>query len=104
MEVSNNDKEDIFYEDEDYVYAYCYIDGYEDFYKDKENKDNKIWRTDKIDTIGELNISFDRKKFITCLEIIHTICLKKKLKYLKKKSLIGQTFLHGERNNQLNLC
>ncbi|MDU5466383.1 MAG: hypothetical protein E6084_00755 [Peptoniphilus harei] len=60
--MSGNNKEDVFYEDENYIYADCNIDGYEDFYKDKENKDNKIWWTSKIDTIGELNISFDRKK------------------------------------------
>ncbi|CAG7589954.1 DUF7675 family protein [Peptoniphilus senegalensis] len=99
--MSGNNKEDVFYEDENYIYADCYIAGYEDFYKDKENKDNKIWWTRKIDTIGQLNISFDRKKFTTCLKIIHIICLKKKLKYLKKKSLIGQTFLHGENKNKL---
>lgn len=60
--MSSNNKEDVFYEDENYIYADCYIDGYENFYKDKENKDSKIWWTSKIDTIGELNISFDRKK------------------------------------------
>lgn len=60
--MSGNNKEDVFYEDENYIYADCNIGGYEDFYKDKENKDNKIWWTSKIDTIGELNISFDRKK------------------------------------------
>lgn len=60
--MSGNNKEDVFYEDENYIYADCNIDGYEDFYKDKENKDNKIWWTSKIDTTGELNISFDRKK------------------------------------------
>lgn len=60
--MSGNNKEDVFYEDENYIYADCNIDRYEDFYKDKENKDNKIWWTSKIDTIGELNISFDRKK------------------------------------------
>lgn len=66
--MSGNNKEDFFYEDENYIYADCYIDGYEDFYKDKENKDNKIWWTSKIDTIGELNISFDRKKIYNLFE------------------------------------
>lgn len=66
--MSGNNKEDVFYEDENYIYADCYIDGYEDFYKDKENKDNKIWWTSKIDTIGELNISFDRKKIYNLFE------------------------------------
>lgn len=66
--MSGNNKEDVFYEDENYIYADCYIDGYEDFYKDKENKDNKIWWTSKIDRIGELNISFDRKKIYNLFE------------------------------------
>lgn len=66
--MSGNNKEDVFYEDENYIYADCYIAGYEDFYKDKENKDNKIWWTRKIDTIGQLNISFDRKKIYNLFE------------------------------------
>lgn len=104
MEVSNDlIKELEQYEDEEdtSIWADCDIKGYEDFHK--SSKESKIWWTNKIDSVGELNLSFDRKKFTTCLRIIHTICLKKKLKYLKKKSLIGQTFLHGERNNKLNL-
>lgn len=66
--MSSNNKEDVFYGDENYIYADCYIAGYEDFYKDKENKDNKIWWTRKIDTIGQLNISFDRKKIYNLFE------------------------------------
>lgn len=66
--MSSNNKEDVFYEDENYIYADCYIDGYENFYKDKENKDNKIWWTGKIDRIGELNISFDREKIYNLFE------------------------------------
>lgn len=51
-----------FYEDDDYIHAVCDIPGYEDFYKEKDKKNNKIWWTSKIDTFGELNISFDLKK------------------------------------------
>ena len=51
-----------FYEDENYIYAICRINGYEDFYKEKQNKNSKIWWTNKIDVTGELHISFDRKK------------------------------------------
>lgn len=66
--MSGNNKEDIFYEDENYIYADCHIDGYGNFYKDKENKDNKIWWTGKIGRIGELNISFDREKIYNLFE------------------------------------
>lgn len=31
-----------FYEDESYIYAICRIKGYEDFYKEKQNKNSKI--------------------------------------------------------------
>lgn len=51
-----------FYEDENYIYAICRIKGYEDFYKEKKNKNSKIWWTNKIGVTGELNISFDRKR------------------------------------------
>lgn len=57
----NNTKIDDFHEDEYYVYAICNEPGFEDFHKDKENRNNKIWWTSKIGVIGELNISFDRK-------------------------------------------
>lgn len=33
---------------------------YSDFYKNKEN--DKIWRIDKIDSVGEFLFSFDKKK------------------------------------------
>ena len=100
MEVSNNlikELEQYADEEDTSIWADCDIEGYEDFHKD--NEDSKIWWTGKIDIIGELNISFDRKKFTTCSKIIHTICLKKKLKYLKKKSHIGQISLLGERKS-----
>ncbi len=52
-----------FCEDEYYIWAICEVPGYEDFYKEKDKKNNKIWWTSKIDDLGELNISFDRKKY-----------------------------------------
>lgn len=57
-----------FYEDDDYIHAVCDIPGYEDFYKEKDKKNNKIWWTSKIDTFGELNISFNRKKIYNLFE------------------------------------
>ena len=57
-----------FYEDDDYIHAVCDIPGYEDFYKEKDKKNNKIWWTSKIDTLGELNISFNRKKIQNLFE------------------------------------
>ena len=34
----------------------------------KNKKNNKIWWTSKIDTFGELNISFNRKKIYNLFE------------------------------------
>lgn len=39
MAMKNNE----FYEDDDYIYAVCDIPGYEDFRKEKDKKNNKIW-------------------------------------------------------------
>lgn len=61
--MSDND----FYEDENYIYAICRIKD-EDFYKEKKNKNSKIWWTNKIGVTGELNISFDRKKIYNLFE------------------------------------
>ena len=69
MEVSNNlikELEQYADEEDTSIWADCDIEGYEDFHKD--NEDSKIWWTSKIDTIGELNISFDRKKFYNLFE------------------------------------
>lgn len=55
------------YEDEEYIYAVCKNPQYEDFYR---KKNSTIWHTSKIDAIGEVNISFDKKRYITCLKII----------------------------------
>lgn len=69
MEVSNNlIKELERYEDEEdtNILADCDIEGYEDFYKDSESA--KVWWTSKIDAVGELNISFDRKKIYNLFE------------------------------------
>lgn len=46
---------DIYADDEDNFYK----DGWEDFYKD--SKDDVIWWTAPIDTIGEMCFSFDKK-------------------------------------------
>lgn len=62
--MSNSD----FYEDENYIYAICRVKAYEDFCKEKKNKNSKIWWTKKIDVTGELNISFDRKKIYNLFE------------------------------------
>lgn len=52
--------EDACKEEDRSIHAICEIEGYEDFYK--ETKDAKIWHTAKNDKIGEINISFERKK------------------------------------------
>lgn len=49
------------------IYAVCKNPQYEDFYR---KKNSTIWHTSKIDAIGEVNISFDKKRYITCLKII----------------------------------
>lgn len=69
MEVSNNlIKELERYEDEEdtSIWANCDIKGYEDFHKN--SRDSQIWWTNKIDSVGELNISFDRKKIYNLFE------------------------------------
>lgn len=57
-----------FYEDEEYIRAICRVPGYEDFYKEKDKRDAKIWHTSKMDVIGQVNISFDRKKIYNLFE------------------------------------
>lgn len=42
------------------IWADCDIEGYENFHKESEH--SRVWWTAKLDTIGELNISFDKKK------------------------------------------
>lgn len=65
--MSNNFLRDLEEDEEDTtIYADCDIEGYENFYK--ENKDSKVWWTSKINSIGELNISFDRKKIYNLYE------------------------------------
>lgn len=48
------------YEEDKSIWENCYIDGYENFHKDNEN--SKVWWTNRIGVIGELNISFDKRK------------------------------------------
>ena len=47
-------------EEDKSIWTDCDIQGYENFRKDNEN--SEIWWTSKIADIGELNISFDKKK------------------------------------------
>lgn len=65
---TNNREPSELYEDEEYIRAICRIPGYEDFYKEKDKRNAKIWHTSKIDEIGEVNISFDRKKIYNLFE------------------------------------
>ena len=42
------------------IFSESNLEGYSDFYKDSE--DSKVWWIDKIDVIGEILFSFDKKK------------------------------------------
>ena len=44
----------------DSVTAESFLEGYSDFYR--ETEESKIWWIDKIDVIGEILFSFDKKK------------------------------------------
>ncbi|MDY2794791.1 DUF7675 family protein [Peptostreptococcus porci] len=46
--------------DDTSIWADCDVEGYENF--NKKDEKSKVWWTSKIDSVGELNISFDRKK------------------------------------------
>lgn len=76
---------DEFYEDEEYIYAICHNPQYNDFYKEKGNRQNKIWWTSKIDCIGELNISFDRKKIYNLFEDYPYNMTKSEVEILKQE-------------------
>jgi hypothetical protein len=78
-------KSNEFYEDDGYIYAVCDIPGYIDFYKEEENRNNKIWWTAKIDKIGELNISFDRKKIYNLFKDYPYNMTKEEVEILKKE-------------------
>ncbi len=81
MIMKNNE----FYEDDDYIYAICDIPGYGDFYKEKDNRSNKIWWTSKIGTFGELNISFDRKKIYNLFKDYPYNMTKEEVEIFKKE-------------------
>lgn len=74
-----------FYQDEDYIYATCHNPEYEDFYKEKKNAKNKIWWTSKIDTLGELSISFDREKIYNLFEDYPYNMTEEEIAILKKE-------------------
>ena len=42
------------------IFSESNLEGYSDFYKDSE--ESKVWWIDKIDVIGEILFSFDKKK------------------------------------------
>ena len=50
----------------DSVTAASFLEGYSDFYK--ETEESKIWWIDKMDSIGEHLLSFDRKKIYNLFE------------------------------------
>ena len=74
-----------FCEDEYYIWAICEVPGYEDFYKEKDKKNNKIWWTSKIGTFGELNISFDRKKIYNLFKDYPYNMTKEEVEIFKKE-------------------
>lgn len=81
MAMKNNE----FYEDDGYIYAFCDIPGYTDFCKEEKNRNNKIWWTSKIDKIGELNISFDRKKIYNLFKDYPYNMTKEEIEIFKKE-------------------
>lgn len=53
-------EDDIYYVDEDGIWAKCYLEGFTDFYK--ESPDDKLWTIDPIPAEdGPLYFSFDRR-------------------------------------------
>lgn len=48
------------------IWADCDIEDYENF--SKENKDSRVWWTGKLNEIGPLYISFDKKKIYNLFE------------------------------------
>lgn len=81
MAMKNNE----FYEDDDYIYAVCDIPGYEDFRKEKDKKNNKIWWIFKIDTFGEMDFSFDRKKIYNLFKDYPYNMTKEEIEIFKKE-------------------
>lgn len=78
-------KSNEFYEVDGYICAVCDIPGYTDFCKEEENRNNKIWWTTKIDNIGELNISFDRKKIYNLFKDYPYNMTKEEVEIFKKE-------------------
>lgn len=70
------------YEDEEYIYAVCKNPQYEDFYR---KKNSTIWNTSKIDAIGEVNISFDKKKIYNLFKDYPYNMTKEEIEILKKE-------------------
>ena len=88
-----------FYEDENYIYAIYRIKGYEDFYKEKKNKNSKIWWTKKIGVTGELNISFDRKKIYNLFQDYPYNMTKEEIEIFEKEEQYWAEFF-AWRNNK----
>lgn len=59
-ELNDYSKQDPSDETDELITSESNLEGYSDFYKDSE--DSKVWCIDKIDVIGEILFSFDKKK------------------------------------------
>lgn len=90
--LNNLIKELELYEDEEdtSIWADCDIKGYEDFHK--SSKESKIWWTNKIDSVGELNISFDRKKIYNLFKDYPYNMSQEEIKIFEKEELYWARF------------
>ena len=59
-ELNDYSKQDPSDETDELITSEFNLEGYSDFYKDSE--DSKVWWIDKIDVLGEILFSFDKKK------------------------------------------
>ena len=59
-ELNDYNKQDSSDEIDEPIFSESNLEGYSDFYKDSE--DSKVWWIYKIDVIGEILFSFDKKK------------------------------------------
>ncbi|MBU6049897.1 hypothetical protein LOB54_07960 [Lactobacillus delbrueckii subsp. bulgaricus] len=69
------------------------------FYRNKRG--DKIWRVDRVDEIGRIEVSFDKKKSTISGQTTHPSFRQKKSRLLRKKCLTGLTFLRAEKKNKV---
>lgn len=69
------------------------------FYRNKRG--DKIWRVDRVDEIGGIEVSFDKKKIYNLWTDYPSSFRQKKSRLLRKKCLTGLTFLRAEKKNKV---